>query len=46
MGGFGSGRWQAHAKADTVEDCQVLDVTRLAREKLFSVATVKNTRSG
>jgi hypothetical protein len=36
MGGFGSGRWQAHAKADTVEDCQVLDVTRLAREKLFS----------
>jgi hypothetical protein len=35
MGAVGSGRWGMHVKADTVEDCVVLDVGRLARDKVF-----------
>jgi hypothetical protein len=32
MGGFGSGRWGAHLKAGTVENCRCLDAGRWGRE--------------
>jgi hypothetical protein len=32
MGGYGSGRWQAHSKATPVEDCLALDANRWMRE--------------
>src|SRR5262249_19888752 len=35
MGGFGSGRWGWHPKADTVEDCRTLDLSMLARDGAF-----------
>jgi hypothetical protein len=35
MGGWGSGRWGGHSKADTVEECLILDVAKLARDKLL-----------
>src|SRR5262249_36740722 len=35
MGGFGSGRWQAHTKATTVEDCRSLDANRWTREGIL-----------
>lgn len=31
MGGYGSGRWGYHTKADTVEDCLILDAAELSR---------------
>ncbi len=31
MGGYGSGRWGYHTKADTVEDCLILDTADLSR---------------
>jgi hypothetical protein len=37
MGGPGSGRWQGHTKADTVEDCLTLDLGQLARERAFTL---------
>ncbi|OPZ62136.1 MAG: hypothetical protein BWY86_00541 [Candidatus Aminicenantes bacterium ADurb.Bin508] len=33
MGGYGSTRWSWHAKADTVEDSLVLEITELTRKK-------------
>jgi hypothetical protein len=36
MGGFGSGRWGCHTKADTVEDCLTLDLSMLARDGAFT----------
>jgi hypothetical protein len=35
MGGKGSGRWEGHQKATTVEACQVLNLASLAREGAF-----------
>jgi hypothetical protein len=35
MGGCGSGRWQLHTKANTVENCQQLDLGQLARDGAF-----------
>jgi hypothetical protein len=35
MGGCGSGRWQLHTKATTVENCRELDLGRLARDGAF-----------
>jgi hypothetical protein len=32
MGGYGSGRWSCHTKADTVEDCLPIDLGMLARD--------------
>jgi hypothetical protein len=32
MGGFGSTRWDAHTKANTVEDCRSLDIGQWVRE--------------
>lgn len=36
MGGFGSGRWGWHEKKQTVEECRILNVDRLAREGRWS----------
>jgi hypothetical protein len=36
MGGYGSGRWGWHTKADTVEDCLTLDLGMLARDGAFT----------
>jgi hypothetical protein len=36
MGGYGSGRWGCHTKADTVEDCLTLDLGQLARARAFA----------
>ena len=33
MGGYGSTRWSWHSKANTVEDCRVLDTGTLARKR-------------
>jgi hypothetical protein len=38
MGGFGSGRWGLHTKADTVEDCRSLNVHRWMREGILKAA--------
>ena len=38
MGGYGSGRWHGHLKADTVEDCLTLDISDLARRGFMSGA--------
>jgi hypothetical protein len=35
VGGYGSGRWGFHAKADTVEDALVADVSELTRKGLI-----------
>jgi hypothetical protein len=35
MGGYGSGRWSAHTKKDTVEDCRFLDANRWMREGIL-----------
>ncbi len=36
MGGYGSGRWGAHSKATTVEECRSLDVNRWMREDIIT----------
>lgn len=36
MGGSGSGRWAWHDKAQTVEDCRWIDVTRWRREGIIA----------
>lgn len=52
MGGLGSGRWSAHSKALTVEECLVLDTCKLARDGLLVRAwgsgslTWSNTATG
>lgn len=35
MGGCGSGRWRAHIKTYTVEDCLPLNVDKLVRDRLL-----------
>ena len=35
MGGYGSGRWGAHSKNCTVEDCLTLNLEKLVRERLL-----------
>jgi hypothetical protein len=35
MGGFGSGRWGLHTRADTVESCRFLDANRWMREGIL-----------
>ena len=35
MGGYGSGRWELHRKADTVEECRNLDANRWTREGIL-----------
>ncbi len=35
MGGYGSGRWRVHTKADTVEDCYCLDAARWQSEGIL-----------
>lgn len=53
MGGYGSTRWAWHSKADTVEDCRVLDAAELTRKGLLprgaSLSTIlswTDTRTG
>jgi hypothetical protein len=39
MGGYGSGRWGWHSKADTVDDCRILDACRWSREGILRART-------
>jgi hypothetical protein len=39
MGGYGSGRWNWHTKATTVEDCRQLDVVRWTWEGIIKPET-------
>jgi len=34
MGGYGSGRWGCSTKKNTVEDCLVLNINKLVRDRL------------
>src|SRR5262245_30977193 len=50
MGGHGSTRWGAHAKATTLDECLVLDAIKLARAGLMAstpaTGTLRWTRVG
>jgi hypothetical protein len=39
MGGYGSGRWDNHSKATTVEECRLLNISRWVREGVIAPDT-------